>query len=94
MSCHCENPIDSWDRRTDVPQYGSSYIQLPVHELIPELRNDRRLLSAYVLVRYIGQPPRTFGGGAYKIETCLGFEHLVGSIYSFGYGSVKEIKES
>lgn len=95
-NCKCKEchttPIDNWNIRTDVPQYGSTYLQQQIRDLIPELSRDTRLLSAHVLVKFIGQPPNMHGGGVYEVTACFGFDHLVGRRYGFGYDKINEIK--
>ena len=89
--CNC-NPIDNWKKRTDVPQYGSAYLQQSAGTFFKDAKSDQ-LVSIYVLVRYIGEPPNMRGGGVYKIETAFGYPELVGHMYSFGYSRINEIKE-
>ena len=91
--CECsEHPINGWSKPTDVPQYGSTFLQMQVCELIPALKDDRRLLSAYALVKFIGQPSNCHGMGVYKVTKCLGFEHMEGRMFGIGYDKVYEIK--
>lgn len=98
MSCNCcecgrhERPED-WERRQDVPQYGTGNLQHEVSEIIPELPHDRRLIQVYCILEYVGTPSNVHGAGVYRIAKCLGFEHLEGRMYTFGYSRVSELSK-
>ena len=86
--CECSRPIDDWTKRLDVPQYGTATIHQPVSHFIPERLNDNRLIQVHCVVEFVGEPPKHFGIGVYRVVECLGFEHLKGKMYGIGYNRV------
>lgn len=89
-SCDCNcgrNPIDSWDKRTDVPQYGTTNLQFEAKKFFADAKPNQ-LISIYVTVSFKGEPPNMHGMGVYKVEGALGFEELVGTMYGIGYDRV------
>lgn len=95
MSCDCEikNPIDDWNNRTDVPQYGGAYIHTSLEDLIPGL-NDRRTVAVWAIVEFVGEPPKVHGGGVYRVVHCIGFDHLIDRMFAIGYNKIVEKKRS
>lgn len=92
MGCDCcnKNEMDSWTIRKDVPQSGYAFLQNVVSEFFPDRPDDKRIISVYVGVKYIGTPPNVHGGGVYEITSTIGFDHMVGRRFGIGYGCIEK----